>query len=146
MLSRCAGVSCAVAIFNRYIVPGSLEKGYSAEEIRFFLIRGQYRQRLNFTERGLETAAERLRDIKGIISRLQRKTTKAGRTDAAAGRRVKDIFTSAMDDDLDVRAACEGLHAYLTCLDSNGPSPAGTRGIMESLREIDSVLQVLFTR
>jgi cysteinyl-tRNA synthetase len=61
---------------NFYTLRDLLEKGYSAQAIRYLLLSVQYRKQLNFTIHGLEQAQRSLDRIKEFIFRL--KTAKAG--------------------------------------------------------------------
>jgi hypothetical protein len=49
-----------------------------------------------------------------------------------------------MDDDLDVRSAFDAVDERLSAIDEETLRPEEASGIIRSLREIDSVLQVIF--
>ncbi len=123
---------------------GSLRRqGFRTGEIRFFLIYGHYRDRLIYSARNMAAAAGRLRDFRARIRQLQRKASPS----SAAGRvatRLKDLFISHMDNDLDVRGAFDAVHAEIAATDIRRLSPQEAAGAIACLREIDEVLQVLF--
>ncbi len=123
---------------------GSLRgQGFRIEEIRFFLIYGHYRDRLAYSGRSMAAAAGRLRDFRGRILRIQKKASSS----PAGGRvalRLKDLFVTHMDNDLDVRTAFDAVHAEIIATDVRKLSPEEAAGIIICLREINEVLQVLF--
>jgi hypothetical protein len=49
-----------------------------------------------------------------------------------------------MDNDLDVRAAFNELHESLSTINLTTLGPGEASGIIHALREIDSVLKVIF--
>ncbi len=121
-----------------------LARGYDAAEIRFFLIYGHYRETLSYTERAMESAAERL----GLLRMRAREIAKrAGRSkpkgdDRAA--RIGETFRNRMDDDLDVRGAVDGVSRGLEALESGELQPEAAAAVTAALREIDGVLRVIF--
>jgi hypothetical protein len=46
-----------------------LTQGYTAAEIRFFLSYGHYREKLSYTEKAMESAAEKLRRLRGQVKK-----------------------------------------------------------------------------
>ena len=119
-------------------------RGYSPAEIRFFLINGHYREKLDYTEKAMQAAAETLREVRGRIRALVRR---AGRVKPVAddrARRFKKIFQTHMDRDLEVRQAFAGIARELTERDPAGIAPQTAAASLAALREIDAVLQVLF--
>ncbi len=121
-----------------------LARGYDAAEIRFFLIYGHYRETLSYTERAMESAAERLRLLR---MRAREIAKRAGRSkpkgDDRAGR-IGEAFRNRMDDDLDVRGAVDGVSRGLEALKSGELQPEAAAAVTAALREIDGVLRVIF--
>lgn len=129
---------------NIYYTDTLIGKGYTPEEIRFFLIYSHYRQRLSYSDIRMQRAAKQLRQIRDLLGVIRKK---AGRVAAPAGPAVGNllqIFTQHMDNDLDVHGAVDEIHLFL----SHCAIPALTRekaaGIIAALKKIDTVLQVLF--
>jgi len=92
---------------NYYTLQDLLKKGYSGVVVRYLLIATHYRQQLNFTFQGLESAANALERYNDFISNL------AEYPGAGAGGHAEDIiakarkgFEEALDDDLNIS---EGL-------------------------------------
>jgi len=49
---------------NVYYTDTLRERGYGIDEIRFFLIYGHYRKNLNYSDRTMDRAAEKLKAFK----------------------------------------------------------------------------------
>ena len=64
-----------------YYTGDLLDQGYTAAEIRFFLIYGHYREKLSFSDKGMKSAAEKLRRLRERV----REIAKEGRRVGAAG-------------------------------------------------------------
>jgi cysteinyl-tRNA synthetase len=129
------------------VYPDTLRsQGYDRDQIRFFLIYGHYRKKLNYSEQAIRLAADQLKRFKEKIKALEKR---AGQTvnatmDGNAARKVKELFTDRMDDDLDVRGAFDALYDLLATAEIGNLPPAVASGYLKGLREIDEVLQVLF--
>jgi cysteinyl-tRNA synthetase len=126
-----------------------LKAGYTPEDIRFFLIYGQYRRRLNFTYNKLKKTSEKLKQAREMITIIQHAGTDVQASDSA----VKDLimrlqldFEKNMDDDLNLELAFDELFRTLSRLTSlvrmNKVIPKDARRIIEALKSIDRVLQV----
>jgi cysteinyl-tRNA synthetase len=121
-----------------------IDRGYTAQEIRFFLIDGHYRERLSFTDAGMAASAERLRRLRGRVRRI---AERAGRSRPRADERtvrVREIFRTAMDDDLAVRRAITGASQEIETAATSCSSAGSLASMIAALREIDAVLNVLF--
>ncbi len=120
-----------------------LSQGYSREELRFFLLGQPYREKLNYSDEAMKTAAEKLRGFKEKVKAL---TVRGRRQEADPGsiRKIKDLFSREMDDNLNTRAAFNRLSGFVTGLDIPALEPAAAAGFKKGLKEIDTVLQVLF--
>lgn len=130
---------------NVYYVEDLLRQGYDATAIRFFLIYGHYRQKLNFTFEAMRKGAERLRGFQGKFDSLRARAAQETSTDAdpQAASHLRSLFSRWMDDDLRVREAFDALDRCLSEQHIASLSPSAARGFLKGLREIDQVLQVL---
>lgn len=89
---------------------------YSGKEVRFFLIYGHYRKRLNFTRKAMEQRTQRLRNLVNIIGKLKSQSSGKSVEDHKASGLIKEIvptFDRHMDDDLDVRSAFDSLETTI---------------------------------
>jgi len=121
-----------------------IEKGYRPQEIRFFLLFSHYRERLNYSDRAMKAAAERLRSLRGRISQIKKRADGSRPYHSDFSGKLKETFAGNMDDDLHVKEAVEGMQLVLSSMDSRRLSPSQAAGVIRTLKEIDTVLQVLF--
>lgn len=121
-----------------------LDRGYTAAEIRFFLIDGHYREKLYCLDGAMAAAAERLRRLRDHVRAI---TERAGRSKPQADERaarIGETFRVAMDDDLAVRRAIEGVSQEVEAAAASSTSRESLAAVIAALREIDEVLKVLF--
>jgi cysteinyl-tRNA synthetase len=124
-----------------------LRKGFTGEELRFFLIYSPYREQLNFTYENLAETSQKLRSFRNMVKALQG----AGKGDSnrvaeALIDNLHSEFENAMNNDLDVKAAFDGLYEKIGELYSMR-EPLGEKDsqtLISKLHKIDSVLQCLF--
>jgi cysteinyl-tRNA synthetase len=125
--------------------------GCSPEEVRFFLIYGHYRDRMNMTRENLDTATGVLRGLRSLVGRLAEGGTKGAPGPILPSLPVQPLeagFRERMDDDLDVRGAVDRVADSLRALaDLHAPGefPPEEAGVtLAALHRIDGVLQVIF--
>ena len=123
-----------------------IARGYSIDEIRFFLIGTHYRRGVNYSDTHMQDAALRFRKMKKRIESLTARGSAAGASDPGACRHVIDLFTACMDNDLNTGETCGSLIRFLDGLEIESLPAERARGMCEGLKEIDTVLQVLFSR
>jgi cysteinyl-tRNA synthetase len=121
-----------------------MKKGYTAQEVRFFLMYGHYRKRLNYSDRAMHAAAERLRDFRERIRAVRKKARNAGSEETAHSRELRTAFVVGMDNDLDIKKAFDGMRQILKKIRIADLKPSAAAGIQEALKKADDVLQVLF--
>ena len=127
-----------------------LAKGFSARELRFFLIYNHYRGKVNFTWDGMAEAAGLLRQTRSLVRRAAA-GFRTGKAPRPAGKgavqwagEVRAAFRAGMDNDFNVRQAFDGMKAVLDKAAQARPGSGECKGLESALREIDSVLGVLF--
>jgi cysteinyl-tRNA synthetase len=134
---------------NVYYPADLLAKSYRSEHVRFFLIYGQYRKKLNFTWRKLAETSRRLDAFKSMMQDLE-KAESANSSERAKKLAASIIsrFEENMDNDLDVKAAFDTLYTTVAALHKlmkHGKlSAKEAKAAMSGLRKVDSVLQVIF--
>jgi cysteinyl-tRNA synthetase len=95
------GQKMAKSLGNFYTVADVAEKGYTGRELRYALMRVNYRTQLNFTWDGMKEARESLGRIDDWLDRLREIAGKEN-----AQRPTEDSeFEKALDDDLNISAA-----------------------------------------
>jgi len=129
---------------NIYYTDTLIEQGYDIGEIRFFLIYGHYREKLNYCDKNMRSAADRLRAFKKMVNEVKGRADWEAELDGEVTRGIKGIFSERMDDDLDVRGAFDGLYGVLSALDREDLKSVEASAIVGALREIDDVLGVIW--
>jgi len=98
------GQKMSKSLGNFYTIPDVLAKGYTGREIRYALIRVNYRTQLNFTWDGMKEARESLGRIDDWLERLREVAgDKKGSTKIEM--QLGHEFEDALDDDLNISAA-----------------------------------------
>ena len=126
-----------------------LQAGYTSEDIRFFLIYGHYRKRLNFTYDKLKKTAEKLNQAREMIEIIQHAGAGVQESDGVVEgliRRLQREFAKNMDDDLNVKKAFDELVRTLSRLTRlarmNKVTTKDAQRIIDTLKNIDRVVQV----
>jgi cysteinyl-tRNA synthetase len=134
---------------NVYYPADLLAKGYRNDHVRFFLIYGQYRKKLNFTWKKLAETSRRLDAFKGMVQDLEK--AEAAHSSERAKKLAASIvsgFEEDMDNDLDVKAAFDALYTTVVALHKlmkqGKLSAEEAKVAVKGLRRVDSVLQVIF--
>lgn len=134
---------------NVYYPSDLITMGYDGEDIRFSLIYGHYRDRLNFTLERLQKLSLKLKTFKKMVLGLER--AKSARSMENASRlvdRILESFEKHMNDDLDVKAAFDALFTIMTRLDSlrkqGRLSATHSQIAVANLKKVDCVLQIIF--
>ena len=105
---------------NVYYPNDLLEKGFSGEHLRFFLIYGPYREKLNFTLEKLAETSRKLDSFKNMIRELQeQKSDRSHPKMAVLISRLVSDFENAMNNDLSVKSAFDKLYETISELHKN---------------------------
>ncbi len=133
---------------NVYYPKDLVAKGYSGEQIRFFLIYGCYKETLDFTFEKFDEASKRLEGVRRQILGLQQtEPTTAAKSDKAKllAEKITQNFEQAMNDNLDTKTAFDTLCETITELSGlkEKISVEDKEEIIGNLRKVDSVLQCL---
>lgn len=124
-------------------------RGYQPHHLRFYLIYGHYREKLNLNVDHLHLARGKVDSFRDLASRLAAAEPDPAKSDPAAEEHIESLrreFEDHMNDDLDLRGAFDAVYAATAALASiqarNGLSGSDARRAFESLRQIDTVWQV----
>ena len=132
---------------NVYYPSDLLAKGFSSAQLRFFLIYGPYRKKLNFTFDKFAQTTQKLDSFKRMVADLQQ-TKSSTQTEMQEGliSKITVDFENCMNNDLDVKSAFDclaetimKLHAIRQLLSSKN-----IKNLMCALEKVDSVLQCIF--
>lgn len=127
---------------NIYYTDTLIKRGFTWEEIRFFLIYGHYRETLNYSDRLMRAAANRLKGFRTMVKTIGKKAVSIAEPAPAA--QIRDIFAGRMDNDLDVRKAFDALYDFISGTEPGKLRPEEAAGIIQGLRETDTVLRVIY--
>jgi cysteinyl-tRNA synthetase len=138
------GTKMSKSLGNFFTVADVLQRGYSGLELRYALIRVQYRQSLNFTLKGLDearAAIQRVQQCRLRLVRIAAVLEPAGGDDlAAAAQRANDAFTAAMQDDLNVSGALAAVFDFVGACNRAAPSAQGADAARAAFVRFEDVL------
>jgi cysteinyl-tRNA synthetase len=138
------GKKMSKSLGNIVYVDRLTKKGFTAQEIRFFLIDGHYRRRMNYRENRFRASAEKLHALRDRVRAIAKKARGLSRPGSETAGRLEALFRAGMDDDLQVGKAVDSLSVLLAEKDRVGMTREEASALLHSLRRIDCVLQVLF--
>jgi len=145
------GGKMSKSLGNVYTVDDVLERGFSPRALRFALIRGHYRQPLNFTWDGMVDATSALAGLDDLVVRLRR-SARAEEADGDRARRGIDLaaqaraaFEEALDDDLNVSRALAGLFTLRGQVLEDRLGPSAARDALAFVERANGVLAVIET-
>ncbi len=121
-----------------------MKKGFSPQEIRFFLMYSHYRKKLNYSDKAMEAAAQRLRDFRKCVKLIKKKAGSARPEDSQISSSFETAFIFSMDNDMSIKPAFDAMQVLLKKIDLSTISAAHAAGIIRTLKKIDGVLQVIF--
>ena len=138
------GTKMSKSLGNFFTVEDVLKKGYTGLELRYTLIRVQYRQSLNFTLKGLDEARAaigRVQQCRQRLVRVRDGAEPAGSADlAAATSTAQAAFTAAMADDLNVSEALAAVFEFVGAANKAQPSAAAAATALAAFARFEDVL------
>jgi cysteinyl-tRNA synthetase len=130
---------------NFYTLRDLLDKGFTGREVRYALIRVNYRLQLNFTFDGLIEARQSLLRIDEWIERVRALAGKS-EPDSNYAPAQSDDFFAALDDDLNISAALaelfEQIRATNRAMDNNELAPGQAAALLRWWESINPILQL----
>jgi cysteinyl-tRNA synthetase len=129
---------------NIFYIDTLLEQGFELNEVRFFLIYGRYRQRLNYSYDNMRAAVDKLRGLRTMVYKVEKRADEAAPGGGRIAQGIKGTFVENMDQDLDARRAFDGLHEAVSGIEVETLKGTEASGVISALREIDGVLRVIF--
>lgn len=138
------GRKMSKSLGNFYTLRDLLEMGYSPRAIRYLLLSTNYRQPLNFTFDGLESAQQavwRLDDLKDRLKSI----TEPGSTPAIQKRINSALgeFESCLDDDLNISGALGALFSLVRELNKARLKLQDAKLALKALWRVNEILGVL---
>jgi cysteinyl-tRNA synthetase len=120
------------------------KQGYDAKEIRFFLVYGQYRERINYSDGQMRLITDKLRTFQGLMRRINAHASVTADFQGKIVKCIRKTFSKHMDNDLNVKGAFDELYNILSDIKIDDLNPVEASGITNTLKEIDEVLKVVF--
>ena len=138
------GKKMSKSLGNFFTVADVLGKGYSGLELRYALIRVQYRQSLNFTLQGLDEARAaigRVQQCRRRLVRIRDGQEVAGADDlGAAVAAAQQAFTAALQEDLNVSEALAAVFEFVGVCNKAQPSAAAAQAALAGFARVEDVL------
>ena len=145
------GQKMSKSLGNFYTIPDVLAKGYTGREVRYALLRVNYRKPLNFTWEGMEEARESLGRIDEWMSRLEAKSQEENAQRSTSNVQLSmQKFEAALDDDLNISGALgvlfDAIRESNRALDEQTLNGAAAQKWLQWWAGIDRVLAITGTR
>jgi len=135
------GKKMSKSLGNFFTLRDLLGKGFTGREIRYLLLKSHYRETFNFTLAGLEEARSALARLDECILKLQEV---AGSTQSEADSKLVQIFSDALDQDLNISAAWGAIFDWVRdtnkLLAGHQLSPTQAAAALAAWSKIDSVI------
>lgn len=133
---------------NVYYPSDLLGKGFSCDHLRFFLIYGPYRKKMNFTFERLAETSQKLDSLKRMVNDFQKQNfmnNSVEEIEELTSKLVID-FEKDMNNDLNVKSAFDKLYETISELHNIRKLLAmnDVKNVLNKLHRIDSVLQCIF--
>ena len=133
------GKKMSKSLGNFYTLRDLLEKGYDPMAIRYLLISSHYRQKLNFTFKGLEAATNTVYKLRDFMDKIREIEVGADWNKDLQRKVVKtrEDFENLLDDDLNMPQA---LAAIFDLVKETNNAIAEKRASKENLDEVHSLI------
>jgi cysteinyl-tRNA synthetase len=138
------GEKMAKSLGNFFTVQDLLDKGYTGVELRYALMRVQYRQTMNFTLKGMveaRTAIGRVQNAREKLVRVRTGREAAGNDDLAdVVAQADHEFTAALCDDLNVSGALAAVFGLVAEVNRTQPDVDSATAALERFERYENVL------
>jgi len=123
---------------NNFVTITDALKDFSAETIRMWIFASHYRSILDYSEKNLKLAEEKVEKINLFIQRLL-EIKESGK----AKIKIKSKFEKAMDDDLNTSLALADLFQFMTEMNKKDLNGQDAKEILTFLKKVDKVFKVM---
>jgi len=131
-------------------VPFLMDLGFSGRQIRYWLLSTHYRKPVTYTRDRLDAAGRSIARLDRCIEALQNITAETRDLDAESEQFAYDIkqgFTNAMDDDLNISAAMASIFSAIKKINirikDHGISVKTAGHILEAFKKVDATLNIM---
>ncbi|MEE2885940.1 MAG: cysteine--tRNA ligase [Planctomycetota bacterium] len=143
------GQKMSKSLGNFLTVSQVLEKGYTGAELRYAMMKVQYRQSLNFTWAGMQDARASIRRVRQAWEQVVRVVDggTGGSDDLSAQVETAHAdFTAALADDLNTSVALAAVFALVSAANKATLDPASAELVDQAFARFEDVLGVFGTR
>lgn len=141
------GQKMSKSLGNFFTLRDLLDKGYDSLAIRYLLLATHYRQQLNFTFKGLDSAKNALQRIWDFMSRLESIDGKHNDNFDNLINSYRDEFKSALCDDLEISRGLAAMFDFISdcykLIEGDQLSKKNAESAIALMKEFDSVLGLL---
>jgi cysteinyl-tRNA synthetase len=136
------GQKMAKSLGNFFTLRDLLGKGYSPKGIRYLLLSGHYRAKLNFTADAMKSAEETVKGLENFVAEMQ--AANGGKSNPEVKKLVHEArngFEKAMDDDLNTPLGLKAI--FDMAKEANRLSPLSAedaKHVLDLVFELDNVL------
>ena len=143
------GKKMSKSLGNYYILDDIMKMGYDPEVVRYILMATHYRERLNFTLKGLEATKKTVDRLLDFMDRIQR-IKASGEYNKDLQDKVKkarENFVESINDDLNMPNALGAIFKLIKevnkAIDEEKVSETNLKEVYDQLMEFDKVLGIL---
>ncbi len=138
------GKKMSKSLGNFYTLRDLLQKGYSPKAIRLLLLSTHYRQKLNFTFKGVEGAKNSIERLDNFVFNLRNITeTKDNPKVGSLIKETEQKFEEKMDDDLNISEALAVIYDFINKIYKLEISKKDAEKIISLMKKFDSILSVM---
>ena len=140
------GGKMSKSLGNVYTLDDIQERGFSIRALRFCLIRGHYRQPLNFTWDILKESQSALGKLDDLVQRFQAGAESGGEPsdrDSEALQKAREKFEAALNDDLAMPQAIAALFELRSAIEKKPLGKQSSEEALAFLQRVNGVLGVL---
>ena len=141
------GKKMSKSLGNFYTLRDILEKGFDARAVRYVLMATHYKQKFNFTFKGIEAAQNVIERFREFFLKLKEVSGKDNKDVPKLIKKVKDGFEKAMDDNLNMSKALAKIFDFMKeiniLLKENELSKKDADSVIKTMKEFDSVLGIM---
>jgi len=138
------GKKMSKSLGNFFTLRDILKKGYDPMAVRYLLLSTHYRQKLNFTFKGLDAAKKAVDKLNNFIFVLRGMNCSedVGNIDELL-KEAKAAFSLKMDDDLNISESLAVVFDFMGDINKMRLSEKDASKVIDFMKEIDSVLGVI---
>ncbi|MBU4487046.1 MAG: cysteine--tRNA ligase [Candidatus Delongbacteria bacterium] len=132
---------------NFFTVQDVMNKGFSADSIRFTFITAHYRSKLNFNEDQLNESQKTIDKFNDFIQTVLKVNTSDCEDETASIiKSAKQQFEKGMDDDLNMSVALASLFGFMKSIrkniESGNVSKESKTAVLDFMKELNSIFEV----